>query len=149
VIHPGMASEVPERMKTARDITKPRPAIVVVALLVALGVSGCGGDDDASSPKRSAAPAGRPARSAATVTISSFKFRPGAVTVKAGGTVTFVNRDKAPHTAQTELNPRTAEFDTKRLERGGRKVVKLPEPGRFEYFCAFHRFMEGEVKVVE
>jgi plastocyanin len=63
--------------------------------------------------------------------------------------VTFANADKAPHTAQTDLNGTAAEFDTKRLELGDEKAVELDKPGRFQYFCVYHRFMEATVEVVE
>ncbi len=119
----------------ARKARRTVVAILAGAMaLLALPLAGCGGDD---------------ASQAETVNISDFKFKPDRITVKTGGTVTFVNRDKAFHTAQTELNPKTAEFDTERLERGDRKAVKLRHPGRFKYFCAYHRFMEGTVEVVK
>ena len=117
--------------------------------MLALAMSGCGGGDGEQSAAGGGASAAPAARSAVTVDISSFKFMPDPIKIKAGGTVTFVNRDKAPHTAQTELNPKTAEFDTDRLEKGDKKAVKLKDAGRFEYFCAYHRFMEGAVEVVE
>jgi len=124
----------------------PRAAVATAVLCsLALVAAGCGED---SSETDAPAPKARAPR-AVTVDIASFKFGPQAVTVKAGGTVTFVNRDKAPHTAQTELNKVAAEFDTDRLAKGERKAVELRNPGRFSYFCAFHRFMEGTVKVVE
>ncbi len=125
------------------------PALTGCLVLLALPVSGCGGDDGGESAAGGGASAAPAAKEAVTVDIASFKFMPGAIKVKAGGTVTFVNRDKAPHTAQTELNPKTAKFDTDRLEKGDKKAVKLKDAGRFEYFCAYHRFMEGTVEVVE
>lgn len=138
--------------QTTPGAQKPRRTGAVLAgtlVLLALPLAGCGGDDGEDSPGKGAAAPGKTARQAITVNIASFKFKPDPITVKAGGTVTFVNRDKAPHTAQTELNAKTAEFDTDRLERGAHKAVELRNPGRFEYFCAYHRFMEGTVEVVE
>lgn len=80
-----------------------------------------------------------------TANIASFKFTPDPIRVKAGGTVTWVNQDRAPHTAETER----AGFDTKRLDLGEKKVVRLDRPGTYRYFCVYHRFMEGTVEVVE
>ena len=131
----------------ARTTSAGRTAVVLagsVALLAA-----CGGDDEDGAAEKAVSTPAPAAGQAVNVDVADFKFKPGAVTVKAGGTLTFVNRDKAPHTAQTELNPKTAEFDTGRLEKGDQKVVKLKDPGRFAYFCAYHRFMEGTVEVVE
>jgi len=141
-------------MKLAQTISiahKTRPSVAVLAgalALLILPLAGCGGDDEGGPPEKSAAPR-QTAKQAVTVNIASFKFGPDAVKVKAGGTVTFVNRDKAPHTAQTELSSKQSEFDTGRLAKSDEKSVKLPKPGRFEYFCAYHRFMEGTVEVVE
>lgn len=101
---------------------------------------------EAAEPATSAAPL---AKRAVTVDIGDFKFKPETIKVKRGGTVTFVNTDKAPHTAQTDINPKTAEFDTGRLAKGEMKGVKLQETGSFSYFCAYHRFMEATVEVVE
>ncbi len=117
--------------------------------MFALAAVGCGSDDAGSSPAGGAKPAAPAVEEAITVDIASFKFKPDPIRVKKGGTVTFVNKDKAPHTAQTELNPKTAQFDTDRLEMGQKKAVKLEDAGSFEYFCAYHRFMEGTVEVVE
>jgi len=126
------------------------PALAACLAVLAIPVSGCGGDDDGDAPSGSGGgSAATPAKKAATVNIASFKFKPDPVKVKAGGTVTFVNQDKAPHTAQTDLNPKAAEFDTKRLATGDKQAVKVAKAGKFEYFCVYHRFMEGTVEVVE
>jgi len=130
------------------------PALAGCLAPVALTVAGCGGDDGDGAAKKTTGTtpeksAGGAAKDAVTVNIASFKFQPDPIKVKVGGTVTFVNQDKAPHTAQTDLNAKRAEFDTKRLETGDEKTVKLGKPGDFKYFCTFHRFMEGTVEVVE
>lgn len=118
------------------------PAIVACLVLAA----GCGQSQEGPSG-RPAAPA-PPAQRSAEVDIAKFAFAPRTVRVKAGGTVSFTNEDKAPHTAETE--PETpGRFDTGTLRQSRRKRVRLDEPGRYSYFCAFHRFMESEVEVVE
>ena len=114
--------------------------------MLAASLGACGGD---SSDDAGAAPKAPGAKHAVTVNIADFKFKPPTVRVKAGGTISFVNGDQAPHTAQTDLNPRTSEFDTGRLAKGDEKVVKVRDAGRFAYFCAYHRFMEGIVEVEE
>ena len=107
------------------------PCLVVLPALLA----GCGGNDEAKT--RAPAPA------SVKVNIESFKFLPQEATVKAGGSIAFVNRDKAPHTAESET------FDTGRLDRGGSKRIVFDEPGTYEYFCDFHRFMTATVEVTE
>jgi len=129
------------------------PALAGCLALLALAVAGCGSDDKDGSARTSGAgtaekSAGGPAKEAITVNIASFKFMPDPIKVKAGGTVTFINQDKAPHTAQTDSETK-AKFNTERLETGDKKTVKLGKSGKFEYFCVYHRFMEGTVEVEE
>ena len=104
-------------------------------VLASAALAGCGGDDRARS--------GDAPPTSLEVEITDFKFQPPDATVKAGGTITFVNRDKAPHTAETEG------FDTGRLDRGQSKRIKVGEPGTYEYFCDFHRFMTATVEVTD
>lgn len=110
---------------------------------LALVLAGCGGDSGEEGARAQVT------AKAATVQIRAFEFGPPVITVGAGAKITFVNRDKAPHTAQTDLDSRASEFDTRRLERGEKRTVILRDPGRFRYFCAFHPFMDGTVKVVQ
>jgi len=106
---------------------------VIVAL--PLPAAGCGGEE-ATGPE---------APRSAKVDIASFKFMPERARVRQGGRVTFVNQDEAPHNAEAE----DGSFDTVRQELGEKKAVSLDQPGTYEYFCRFHRFMNGTVEVVE
>lgn len=109
---------------------------VMGVVLTSAALAGCGGSDDRAM-------SGDASPTSLEVEIADFKFAPPAATVKAGGTITFVNRDKAPHTAETEG------FDTGRLDRGQSKPIKVDEPGTYEYFCDFHRFMTATVEVTD
>ena len=82
--------------------------------------------------------------SAARVEISNFKYAPAAITVKAGGTVTWTNRDSAPHTATAKAN---SAFNTDTLKQGQSKQITLSKPGTYQYTCLFHPFMSGTVVV--
>jgi plastocyanin len=104
-------------------------------LSVAAVFAGCGGGSDAMT--QDAAP------EQATVRIASFKYAPPTLTVAKGARVTFVNEDKAPHTATA----RDGRFDTGTLKKGDRKALTLDKPGRYRYTCSFHAFMEGEIVV--
>lgn len=119
--------------------------------LLALAVVGCGGDDEAgtgSSPTDSDASDGGTAQAKAEVDIKDFKFVSEAVKVKAGGTVTFANADSAKHNAQTE-NDADGAFNTDDLLQGDSKAVTFDEPGTYDYYCVYHRFMTGTVEVSE
>ena len=116
---------------------------VTIAVLAAgaLLAAGCGGEDDEPAQARPAA------RSAVTVQIASFKYLPARIDVAVGGKVTWVNQDKAPHTAENKTLEGPAEFETGRLDLGDRKTVTFTQPGAYKYYCVFHRFMEADIVV--
>lgn len=75
------------------------------------------------------------------VVISDFKFQPRSVTVPAGSSVEFVNRDGVPHTATSDS------WDTGTLAKGQREAIVINEPGTYEYVCQFHPSMRGQIVV--
>ena len=116
-------------------------------LLPALGaclvlLAGCGDSDD----EKTSTTSGGGAPSAVDVEIASFDFKPKTVKVKAGGSITWTNRDKAEHTAQTDNGAKGA-FNTKDLKKGDAKKITFDEPGTYPYYCIYHRFMTGKVEV--
>jgi plastocyanin len=123
-----------------------RPALLAATLLLAAGalLTACGGQDRDGT----AAPRSAPAGTVDRVQIKDFLYAPAAVTVPAGTTITFTNRDSAPHTATSGRSPRPdGVFDTGTLAKGERKSVRLTKPGTFAYYCAIHPFMKGTVTV--
>jgi plastocyanin len=78
-----------------------------------------------------------------TVTISGFAFEPANLTIAAGDTVTFVNRDGAPHTATQN----DGAFDTGRLGKDQQSKLTFTSAGTFAYFCDIHRGMTGQITV--
>jgi plastocyanin len=69
---------------------------------------------------------------------------PARVEVEAGTSVTWENRDSAPHTA-TAADEKT--FDTKVLNKGKSKAVTFDKAGEYAYICDLHPFMKGTVVV--
>jgi plastocyanin len=120
----------------------------VLALSGALLLVGCGGDDgsDTAAEAMPDEPAAEDATMEAEVKIASFLYLPEVVTIKAGGTVTWVNEDKAPHTSTLEED---RDQDTGRLDLSEEGSLTFDEPGTYRYYCIFHRFMEADVQVVE
>ena len=76
--------------------------------------------------------------------IVNFTYKPAVAAVRGGGSVTWTNRDQAPHTATSDHR---RSFDTGTLRLGDSKTVRLDRPGTYSYFCEFHRFMVARVVV--
>lgn len=118
-----------------------------LVLLVAAAFPGCGGGDDrADNGVMKDAGSSAAVKPAVEDQIASFKFVPEDIVVKAGGTVTWTNRDKAPHTAESKPDAAGA-FNTGNLAQGESKKIRFAEPGKVQFFCSYHRFMVGTVDV--
>jgi len=79
------------------------------------------------------------------VTIQGFQFKPDALTVKRGTTVTFTNQDPTPHTVTPEKG---AKFTgTGRLQKNNSKPVTFNQVGTQSYFCEIHPSMKGQITV--
>jgi plastocyanin len=77
------------------------------------------------------------------VKIDNFTYAPAAVTVAAGTTVTWTNRDDIPHTV---VSPDKV-FKSKVLDTDEKFSFVFAKPGRYPYFCSIHPKMTGEVVV--
>lgn len=83
------------------------------------------------------------AQSAVAVSIDNFTFNPEHVTVKAGSTVTWTNRDDIPHTVVATGHA----FRSKALDTDDSYSFTFTTPGTYEYFCSLHPHMVGTVVV--
>jgi plastocyanin len=79
------------------------------------------------------------------ITIDNFTFTPSKLTVAAGTTVTWVNRDDVPHTATSSQKPRA--FDSGTLDTDQKFSHVFAQPGTYDYFCAVHPHMTGQIIV--
>jgi len=91
--------------------------------------------------------ASRPADTgpAAKVTIDNFRFTPAEITVRPGATVTWVNKDDAPHTA-TAKGGKPA-FDSGALDTDETYAFTFKAPGTYRYYCKIHPHMTATVIV--
>jgi len=111
------------------------------------GTTGGGGEATATTPPTSGsegAPSGEAVRSE-KVEIVDFAYDPDPTTIQAGGKVTWINRDSAPHTATAD----DGSFDTGTIEQGKLKSESFKQPGTYTYICTIHPDMHGTVEVVE
>jgi len=87
--------------------------------------------------------AGDTAASATEINIDNFSFSPAVVTVKAGTTVTWTNRDDIPHTVVAD----DKSFKSKVLDTGEKFTFTPTKPGTYGYFCSIHPKMTATLVV--
>jgi plastocyanin len=81
--------------------------------------------------------------SEAAVKIDNFSFSPAVITVKAGTTVRWTNRDDIPHTVTAD----DKSFKSKVLDTDEQFTYTFSKPGTYKYFCSIHPKMTGSVVV--
>jgi plastocyanin len=79
------------------------------------------------------------------VKIDNFSFGPATLTVPAGATVTWTNRDDIPHTVVSTADPKV--FKSKVLDTDEKFSFTFSKPGTYPYFCSVHPKMTGTVIV--
>ena len=80
---------------------------------------------------------------ATDVKIDNFSFGPATLTVPAGTSVTWTNRDDIPHTVVSTDNV----FKSKVLDTDEKFAYTFSKPGTYPYFCSIHPKMTGKVIV--
>lgn len=100
-----------------------------------------------STPKPTSPPADTPSSESTgevhVVEIVNFGFSPSELTIKAGDTVKFINKDAVGHSATANDDS----FDTGMLEQDKAKEVTFSEDGKFSYYCLPHPGMKGTIIV--
>ena len=77
------------------------------------------------------------------VKIDNFTFNPATITVKAGTTVTWTNKDDIPHTVVATAKA----FKSKALDTSDKFSFTFTTPGSYEYFCSLHPHMKASIVV--
>lgn len=96
-------------------------------------ISGCAGPKQTQPTSNGA--------SNTTVDIKGFAFDPSAITVPRGSTITWTNRDSAPHTVTGDI------FGSGSISQNGEYSHTFQEAGTFDYHCKIHTNMQGKVIV--
>jgi plastocyanin len=107
--------------------------IFISLLVIAALLSGCYGPAQTTG---NTAPV-----STSTVEISNFAFNPATITVSKGATVTWTQKDDAPHTVTG------TGFDSGTLAKGQTFSHTFNDAGTFDYGCSIHSGMRGKVIV--
>ncbi len=77
------------------------------------------------------------------VTIDNFSFVPQVLTVKAGTSVTWINKDDVPHTVVST----SRKFASRVLDTDERFSFTFKDLGTYEYYCSVHPHMTGKIVV--
>ncbi len=84
-----------------------------------------------------------PAPKTYQVNIQNFAFSSNSLSIKRGDTVTWTNKDSAPHTVTG------GGFSSGTLSTNGTYSFTFNSVGTFNYACSFHPSMKGSVVVTE
>jgi plastocyanin len=95
----------------------------------------------ADAPVSTAAPAAPVAGDA--VNIDNFAFAPARLTVHAGSTVTWTNKDEEPHTVVAN----DGSFHSPGMGSQATFSYTFSKAGTFDYVCSIHPFMHATVVV--
>ena len=124
-------------------IPSSRPSIVIAAIATGLLLAACSTNNATGGGTHSAAASG------STVTLSGLAFSPTSLTVKAGTTVTFQNKDTVDHTVTNGKDgtpDANAAFD-KSLPAGQSVDITFDKAGTFNVTCKIHSSMNMTVTV--
>lgn len=91
----------------------------------------------------SATKAQEAAKQGTEVKIDNFSFAPATITIPAGSTVTWTNRDDIPHTVVSDDKV----IKSKVLDTDEKFSYTFSKPGTYGYFCSIHPKMTGKVVV--
>jgi plastocyanin len=122
-------------------VLKNRSLIIAALCLGALlivAVAGCG---SSTPPAQAPAGGGGTGSAPALVVEENFAFTPSQVTVKVGDTVTFENKDSAPHRVNIDGQ------DLGQQTTGQKVEWKATKAGTFPFVCSIHPAMTGQVTV--
>jgi plastocyanin len=78
-----------------------------------------------------------------TVIIEGTRFQPETLTVRAGDTIVWVNKDLFPHTATAS----NSTFDSQVIAAGASWKLTVKKKGEFAYTCVFHPTMKAALLV--
>jgi len=78
-----------------------------------------------------------------TVLMEGMRFQPEGLTVAAGDTVVWINRDLVPHTATSA----SGRFDSNEIAPGKTWTYTVRATGEFAYICSYHPLMKAILRV--
>jgi plastocyanin len=77
------------------------------------------------------------------ILVKDFMFAPTSLTVKAGSTVTWANKDDEPHTVVSD----TGLFRSSAMDTNESFSFEFDKPGTYHFTCSIHPRMVGTIVV--
>jgi plastocyanin len=130
-------------LRAAARFIPSRGVIVAMLLGPVIGAILAFGTVAAQDANVAAQDANVAAQDANVVMIDNFTFAPKELTVTAGTTVKWINRDDIPHT----VVEKKLSFRSKALDTDGTYSYTFASAGTFDYFCGLHPHMVGKIIV--
>ena len=106
-------------------------AVAALGLLTSLQTSDAAYGATAAQPRKTH-----------TVTIEGTSFQPDRLTVSAGDTVVWINKDPFPHTATA-----SGAFDSRSIAPDKSWTFRAVKKGDFDYVCTLHPTMKARLTV--
>lgn len=131
-------------------LKRVRFIVVAVTLILLPLLVACGEPQASTQPTAVAQPTdaggGGTGNTPTTVNVdmTGFKYVPETITIGAGSTVVWVNKEAAPHTVTEDNNA----FDSGQMKKDAVYERKFDTPGTISYYCIVHgKGMSGKVVV--
>src|SRR5689334_6510068 len=124
------------KVSLQKALTFPLMALLLLSMVLAA----CGDNPTPVPAPNTTAAAAQPTQAnvAAPVTINidliGFKFSPQEISIPAGSTVIWTNKESAKHDVVADDNS----FESPTLDKGQSYSRKFDTPGTITYYCKFH-----------
>lgn len=120
---------------------KTRMRLLAFAVSLAFLLASCSAGQSATPEATEAVPSSNEVQ----VTVEGFAYHPANLTVPIGTTVTWTNKDGAPHSSTSD----DGLWDSSRLSQGDSYSHTFDQVGIFNYHCSIHSSIQGTVTVTQ
>ena len=135
-----------KKFRTSKSVDLKWGALALIAIVWVMTPRGASASpplDPASGSSMTESVSAASTDSVSEVKVDNFAFTPGAVTVKVGTQVTWINRDDIPHTVDST----EGKFKSAALDTDDKFQFRFTEPGEYPYYCRMHPKMTGKIIV--
>jgi plastocyanin len=134
-----------KKIRASKSVDYRWSALALVAIVTVMVLNGASSAfaSELGAGSSMALAASAAAGSTAEVKIDNFSFTPGAITVKAGTQVTWINHDDIPHTVDSTQG----KFKSAALDTDDKFQFRFTEPGEYPFYCRMHPKMIGKIIV--